>query len=145
MKRNIRNEVYETNSSSVHSIVVMKEGLAPNEMRLNKDGYIVVYYGFFGKNYNYYTSQQEKLSYLVTKLYYKYWDTEEVINSWQFHDLEEAIMDYVSGCSGLKIDTSNDPYIDHQSVEDEFIDYWDKDAIISFVFGKDVALKTTCD
>ena len=146
MKRNIRNEVYETNSSSVHSIVVMDSGLESSKFELDDEGYIVVPFGKFGKDVEYFTEQEDKLSYLITKLYYKCgWDIEDILNSYKFHCLEKAIMSYVDGCRGIKIDSSIEPEIDHQSSDKDFIDWYDADAIIGFVFGKDIALKTSCD
>ena len=146
MKRNIRNEVYETNSSSVHSIVVMDSGLESSKFELDDEGYIVVPFGKFGKDVEYFTEQEDKLSYLITKLYYETgWDIEDIVNSYEFHYLEEAIMSYVDGCLGIKIDTSIEPEIDHQSNYKDFIDWYDADAVIGFVFGKYIALKTSCD
>lgn len=40
VKRKIRKNVFETNSSSVHSLVISNDGREPSEFKLNKDGEI---------------------------------------------------------------------------------------------------------
>ena len=50
MKRKIRKGVFETNSSSVHSLVISNEGREPSEFKLNKDGEIEIDFGQFGKD-----------------------------------------------------------------------------------------------
>lgn len=47
MKRQIRRNVFETNSSSVHSLVISNEGREPSEFKLNKDGEIEIDFGQF--------------------------------------------------------------------------------------------------
>ena len=78
MNRKIRNHVFETNSSSVHSLVISNDGREPS----------------------------------------------------------------------IKILGKVEPYIDHQSIPSydiEIINTYDKDAVINFVFNKNVSLKTDCD
>lgn len=38
MNRKFRKGVFETNSSSIHSLVISNEGREPSEFNLNKDG-----------------------------------------------------------------------------------------------------------
>ena len=47
--KQIRKDVFETNSSSVHTLQISKDGLEPSELKLNKDGNIEVEFGEFGK------------------------------------------------------------------------------------------------
>lgn len=42
MNRKIRKGVFETNSSSVHSLVISNDGREPSEFKLNKDGEIEI-------------------------------------------------------------------------------------------------------
>lgn len=148
MKRQIRRCVFETNSSSVHSLVISNDGREPSEFKLNKDGYIEVDFGEFGKDEKLYTSQYDKLSYLITCLYYlSGWDVEGIYEKWEFEIIEEAICEY-SGAKGIRILGKNEPHIDHQSVpysDIEIINAYDKDEVINFVFNKYVSLKTDCD
>lgn len=70
MAKKIRSGVFETNSSSVHSLVFSKEGLEPSVLPVDRDGKIITDFGEFGKEYCIYDAQAEKLSYLITCLYY---------------------------------------------------------------------------
>lgn len=148
MKQKIRSKVFETNSSSVHSIAISKEGREPSELKLDKEGMIEVAFGSFGKDKRYYTSQYDKLSYLMSCLYYIVgWDISDVYDSYEFGCIENVVCNY-TGAKGIKILDDIVPDIDHQSIPDytiEIIDTRDEDAIINFIFNKYVALKTDCD
>ena len=72
MKSKTRKGIFETNSSSVHSLVFLNQKLSkPNlkELRIDKDGVIKIPLGYFGKDYRIYSSQKEKLSYIMTTFY----------------------------------------------------------------------------
>lgn len=149
MRRKIREDVFETNSSSVHSLVISNDGREPSKFKLNKDGEIEIDFGQFGKDLCFYTSQYDKLSYLITCLYYlsEYDDISNIYDMWEFKRIQEAVCKY-SGATGIKILGEQDPDIDHQSQpysEISIIDIYDEDAIINFVFNKYVSLKTDCD
>lgn len=63
----VRSGVFETNSSSSHSLSIGKRGsLSPFRMPVNNDGYVEVDFGDFGWGYEKLESQLEKLSYLLT-------------------------------------------------------------------------------
>lgn len=150
MKKIIRKNTFETNSSSTHSLCIAKSGRTKSKFRLNKDGKIVVHLGEFGKNYCIYDSQHDKLSYLMTCLYYlNGYEVENIYDDWTFKYIEEVICEYANA-KGIKIlvDKNIEPYIDHQSVPDshiEIINTYDKDSIIDFVFNEYVSLKTDWD
>lgn len=151
MKRQIRKNVFETNSSSVHSLAISRDGLEPSKLIKNKDNKIVTDFGEFGKDLCYYKSQEEKLSYLITCLAYmsnNFGNVEGVYNNYLFDILDAAICEY-TGASGIEILGYADPDIDHQSVpydsSDVVINLWDKDEIVNFVFNKYISLKTDCD
>lgn len=149
MRRKIREDIFETNSSSVHSLVISNDGREPSKFKLNKDGEIEIDFGQFGKDLCLYTSQYDKLSYLITCLYYlsEYDDISNIYDMWEFKRIQEAVCKY-SGATGIKILGEQDPDIDHQSQpysEISIIDVYDEDAIINFVFNKYVSLKTDCD
>ena len=148
VKRKIRKNVFETNSSSVHSLVISNDGREPSEFKVNKDGYIEVDFGEFGKDERLYTSQYDKLSYLITCLYYlSGWDVEDIYEKYEFEYIEKAICEY-SGAKGIRILDKNEPHIDHQSVPYSnigIINVYDKDEVINFVFNKYVSLKTDSD
>ena len=150
MKQKIRRNTFETNSSSVHSIVIDTSGREPSQLPIDNDGYILTDYETFDKNTAFFTSQEAKLSYLITNCYYlaRYGDLDEVYESYAFQRIQEAICKY-TGCKGIKILAEDEPYIDHQSIpeygEIELVNIYDDDAIINFVFNKYITLKTDCD
>lgn len=148
MKRKIRKGVFETNSSSVHSLVISNEGREPSEFKFNNDGEIEIDFGQFGKDERVYTSQYDKLSYLITCLYYlSGWEINDIYDRWEFREIKDAICKY-TGATGIKILGKQEPEIDHQSQpysRIEIIDIYDEDAVINFVFNKYVSLKTDCD
>ena len=148
MKKIIRANTFETNSSSVHSLSICSSGREPSEFKLNEDGMIEITFGEFGKNDYLYGSQYDKLSYLITCLHYlSGFYIENIYDNYEFKAIEEAVCEY-SGAKGIKILDYIDPAIDHQSIPEgwiEIINAYDKDEVIDFVFNKYVSLKTTCD
>lgn len=156
---NIRNGMFETNSSSVHSIVISDEGIEENKMkiarrkRLGQFGkFIVVKLGKFGTEPKDYMTQEEKLSYLVTIAYLKDggYDIDRTYSSYSFRDIERDMMKHCS-CDGIWIDPASekDASIDHQTIED----YWSVSdfsgrmglSYEDFVFNRFVALHTDSD
>lgn len=147
MKKIIRTNTFETNSSSVHSLSISSEGRESSEFELNEDGMIEISFGEFGKDERLYSSQYDKLSYLITCLYYLNGTIDDIYDSWNFRHIKDAVCKY-AGAKGIKILEHPDPYIDHQSVPEgwiEIIDIYDEDAVINFVFNKYVSLKTDSD
>lgn len=151
MKRQIRKNVFETNSSSVHSLAISRDGLEPSRLLKDKDNKIVTDFGSFGKDLCLYGSQEEKLSYLMTCLAYMsndFGNIEGIYNNYKFESIENAICEY-AGADGIKILGYVDPEIDHQSIPDDssdmIINIWDEDEIVNFIFNKHISLKTDCD
>lgn len=148
MRKYIRRNVFETNSSSVHSLVISKEGLEPSDLEIDENGYINVDFGNFGSEEHLYTSQYDKLQYLITCLYYTSgYDPDSIAESYDFEEIQEAICGY-TGAKGINILGKNEPYIDHQSVpygSIEIVNIYDKEAIVNFVFNRFISLKTDCD
>lgn len=151
MKRVIRKEIYESASSSVHSLVISSDGMEPSKLPVDKDGYITVKYGEFGKDGTVYSSQEDKLSYLVTQCYYLGgWDYDvNRDNNYHFRCIEDAIIDY-TGAKGIKI-IGGEPEIDHQTVSSMEYELhliqneYDEKEIQSFVFNKYISLLCDCD
>ena len=149
MRKQIRSNVYETNSSSVHTLVISNDGREPSKFILDKDGYLHIDYGEFDSTYNLYTEQYDKLSYLITLCYYcTNMYNSEIRNTYQFKNIETAVKNY-TGCTGIIIDGLQEPYIDHQSIPEYgdigIIDIDNEDSIINFVFNSYVGLKTYRD
>ena len=151
MKRVIRKEIYESASSSVHSLVISSDGMEPSKLPVDKDGYITVRYGEFGKDGTVYSSQEDKLSYLVTQCYYLGgWEYDvNRDNNYHFKNIEDAIIDYTDA-KGIRI-IGGEPDIDHQTID--LMDYelnliqneYDEKEIQSFVFNKYISLLCDCD
>lgn len=70
MKKQIRFGMFETNSSSVHSLQISNKHMYKSKLKIEDDGYVHVslteYYGKDEKNYK---GQREKLTYVVTWIY----------------------------------------------------------------------------
>jgi hypothetical protein len=148
MKKQIRRRVFESNSSSVHTLSISNDGREPSEFKLNKNGEIEVDFGYFGRELGIYNSQYDKLSYLITCLYYlSGYYIDSIYDKWEFINIEDAICEY-TGATGIKILGKVDPYIDHQSIPEYdigIINIYDKDMVINFVFNKYISLKTYSD
>ena len=149
LKRMIqRKMVFETNSSAVHSLTIAQEGMEKSKLPVDADGYIPVEYGEFGKDGSVFSSQEDKLSYLVTQCYYlggwNYNVNRE--DNYHFRNLEDAIIDY-TGAKGIKI-VGGEPGIDHQEMPEyelNLVNEWDERSIQGFVFNKYISLKCDCD
>lgn len=147
MKKQIRRSVFETNSSSMHSLTFSNEGLEPSYLQVNEDGEIHIELGEFGTEYRIYKDQYNKLSYLLTCLYcLAGYNIEEIYQKYEFSVIEKAVCDY-TGAKALRIDDS-DGRIEHQSApvfNIEIIDASCEDTVIGFIFSKYVWLKTDRD
>lgn len=149
--KQIRNGLFETNSSSVHTLSISKDGLEPSKLKLNKNGNIEVEFAEFGKDYMVYDTQYEKLQYLLSFIAYEsgyYYcdvsDLEELYEHYNFRTIRDAVCEY-AGANDIVIVGEDNAYIDHQSADDCVVNLWDEDEIINFVFNKYAALKTDCD
>lgn len=158
--KQIRRSVFETNSSSTHSVTIRHKGLAQNCMMPLDDGYIHTELGKFGWEVENYREQWDRLSYLVTMLAEKngmgrwYHDGKTqaerikgLMKTEDFKRVSKEVGEY-AGCRGVIIDTS-DGYIDHQSHEDystlqDFLDDYGTD-IVEFVFGRGNIVHTDND
>jgi len=147
MKSKIRNQVFETNSSSVHTIIFSNDGLEPSNLPV-KDGMIQIDFGKFGKELNYYNSQYDKLSYLITCLYYlSSFGYDDIYNTYLFKEIQNTVCEY-AGANGIEIIGDVEPSIDHQSQpydDIELVNVYDKEELINFIFNKNILLKTDCD
>lgn len=150
MKRVIRNRMFETNSSSVHTLVYKNQTFAEPDLPINPEtNKVIGYYGSFDNSDRYYESQADKLSYLLTVLYYiHHYNTEDIYETWDFEELEEVVNKHCR-TNGIEIREDIEPYIDHQSVP-EYGDRCDlfmltKENMENFIFNPNVVLHTDCD
>lgn len=161
MKMTIRRGVWETNSSSVHSLSVSNKGMRKCKLRPREDGYIHVKVRYWGLNLEYFPNQKDKLSYLLTCVAYccgcgnGYEDYGQYYDDYRFKYIEEAVRHYYeettgkADCLGIRVDNLKDAQIDHQSVPEcgdiPFVNVWDEKSIQNFIFNSYISLKTDCD
>ena len=161
--KQVRRSVFETNSSSTHSITITHGRISNNSIRVGSDGYIHTELDDFGWEVCDYRSQAERLSYLVTMLAVKsdvtlwIYDAnenrtdkdivEDIMETREFEKLSDEIGRHAR-CRGVIIDPSGG-YIDHQSHEDyrdfqDFLDYYNTN-VVEFVFGRGNVVHTDND
>ena len=176
MKRQIRQHVFETNSSSLHTLVISNKDMGRCHLHIKKDGYVHVnLVNYYGRDETDYTTQYEKLVYIVTWMYiYCGCDMEVLVDSYMWKDFIDKFCDYVNDdlhrtpkgleepkCLGVKIDkTINNgdfgggayDYLDHQSAP--YGKYDDSNCVVSlyrtnevmnFIFNKNLWLHTDSD
>lgn len=154
--KQIRRGVFETNSSSTHSVTVdHSKGLSANYLYVSEDGYVHAEFGEFDWEVWDYTDQETRLSYLLTMarclngcnescyddVTYEE-DIKNFIETRDFARINEVVAEYAN-CKGLWLDPSGG-YIDHQSHEDyrtldDFLHEYNTD-IKEFIFGAGVTL-----
>lgn len=167
-KIQIRNQIFETNSSSVHSLCISESGQENSRLTVNKDGYVHVELDeYYGKDSRLYTSQMEKLKYICTWFWvYVGADAELLEDDYLWRRFNEAFATYVNEhpgkrknpvyCEGIKIDNIMGEYagdfFDHQSMPEGRYDYsncvvslWNVGGVINFIFNKYLSLETGCD
>jgi hypothetical protein len=126
--RQIRRSVFETNSSSTHSIsIISKDNYRDGNSFFGDtlDGC----FGEFGWGYEKLNTVYERLSYVLTMIQYKVDNCDnldDVINSTYYKWISEMIKDYTG--ADLKLEEFDDDcyslgYIDHQST-DILDDFW---------------------
>lgn len=175
MKKKIRMNVFETNSSSCHSISINNNNLPEYETLLpSDDGYVHCGFGEFGWEVEDYADVETKLSYALTMVA----ETESRRSTWngiregftseeEFYETEgfrlinEAVKE-VTGCNGVilydgeiwyndKYDwTEFNGYIDHQSSIDDYgslKEFLDYYGLTAerFIFDSNVILHTDND
>lgn len=107
--KQIRSGVFETNSSSTHSLTFRRsEGqLSESYLPVGDDGYVHVEFGDFGWGYDRLWKQEEKLSYLCTMAACADSDmssNEDFYKNPEFQAINNVVKERC-GCDGLIIDT----------------------------------------
>lgn len=164
MKTNIRNNIFETNSSSVHSLVFLNQKLSkPNfrELRINKDGVIKIPLRYFGRDHKIYSSQKEKLSYILTFLWCYFGENIEWFvdkdHNYYWQNIKDEIIFYINKFSPDILCTDIIPVypkkglvgFDHQTypnyLDDCLVDLYYPKKVVEFIFNKNIALETNSD
>ena len=170
--KQIRRSVFETNSSSTHSVSISnKNSHMANKacLSVDWDDFVHVEFGSFGWEQESYTEPYIKLQYLVTMLIETEGDRiackEELLELDGFKLINDAVAEYCD-CSGIYIDSEfsintatwcsdgstyveHDGYIDHQSCEDYFSveDFLNNYGVTAtdFIFNTGIVLITDND
>ena len=139
-----RNNVFETNSSSVHAISISKDGLEPSKLYLDENDKIIVELGSFGCN-DELTTQDEKLSYLMTCMYYIYPNIPDKNSRVYLYESIKNVICKYADADDIILTNIDGAYIDHQSApydtSDLIINIYDEDSIIDFIFNKYITVK----
>ena len=154
----IRKNVFETNSSSMHSLILHNRKATYN-LPVEEDGYIHVELGEYGWGYKKLRVLYDRLAYALAMVM----ETEGGVSHWgensnilgeQFYNSDgfNAINELIKkkyNCNGIKIDSNGDEYypygyIDHQSYEDynslqDFLDDWGV-TLEEFLFNENVVV-----
>ena len=162
MKRQIRLETFETNSSSIHTLQISTKHVHKSKLKIGDDGYVhVSLTEYYGKDEKDYKGQREKLTYIVTWMYIYYGcNLEDLFKGSSWKEFNTSFVDYVgNGCKGIWIDKTMfdggemaGDYLDHQSIpygkydtENCIVNLYDTEQLINFIFNPYLWLHTDCD
>ena len=151
MKRVVRSGCFETNSSSMHSIIITKNDnhLKPEDFEFDQEkddeypeDYVFVgkdgewrlwrvYEGFGRHPFQFLTTFQDKFTYALCEYLGDMFSDEDEFDS-ILNEFENIATDVIPGCGSLYIDTKDESiYLDENGNEikhkDLHYDYWDKD------------------
>lgn len=169
MKKQIRRGVFETNSSSTHSLTIKNGNLNDSNLHIDYDNMLEVDFGEFGWEVCNYSDQYTKLQYILTMCACtegrKCITPEEFYETDGFKSISSAIASYCH-CDGIRVredcirtshwDYCNedyldfDGYIDHQSVEDyssvaDFLEQNNISSVEDFIFNDGIIVHTDND
>lgn len=153
----IRRGLFETNSSSTHTLVCRKFKLSKPRFKLN-NGVLTTKFLYLYEPFGRLSTQSEKLSYLVTRL--TGWGVAEksdfeyvrdkLYDSGAFQELVDELKEYIPGMTALEVKPSR-IYLDHQIVEcnctdiSDVLGYWIHGGIpitaVEFIFCDDIVVE----
>jgi hypothetical protein len=152
MQISLRRNVFETNSSSSHSITINdNQFLMDNSLVPDENGNIILTGGQFGWQYEKFTDALTKANYVAVyaSLYSK---SDDAISTSNFNTLVKKIIKDQTGATDVIFDISdafdakNWSYIDHQSYEDKQLEYLFSASVLrNFIFNTKSILFTGND
>lgn len=156
MKRQIRRSVFETNSSSVHSIVVKYNGEYDVILERDQQNLCAVVahcrdYSGVGHDEPYVIStQQEKFNYLITwivcRCKYSY---ERLCEYWLYNDILNVLKRVDPEINTIIILDEDKAAFDHQTApydsSDFVIDIYKENEIMNFIFNDNITLECYFD
>lgn len=134
MKKQIRRGVFETNSSSTHSVCVHANARQTYDTIVPKNGVVCLTGGYFGWEWEKYNDAKTKANYVATAFQHR---------PHQLLLLETVIKEH-TGAKKVKFDFSTEPHIDHQSIGN-FDDWFTIARLTDFIFDTAVELRTGND
>lgn len=148
--KKIRNAVFETNSSSTHSISVSEvnsDELMDNTMAMDGEDNVVVESGEFGWEQEVYNDSVTKASYMLTYVKNYCGDREE-----EFESMLRDVIKEQTGCNDVIFNDTGERYykwgyIDHQSSSHHqyhFV-FESKETLRQFIFNRESILETDND
>ena len=149
----IRRNVFETNSSSVHSIVLKHDKPYVSELPVS-NGTLTVnckdYDGFGRTNTKIISTQMEKVQYLISWISAsKYNDVNDVKNSWQFDTLLGAIQKIAQDVKDIEICDIESACFNHQNSPHNgnecIVDLYNEDAVMNFIFNDNIIVECYFD
>lgn len=135
--KHIRHSVFETNSSSTHSITIGSSTELNELPSVDEHGVVHVQYGEYGWEYETYRDVQSRMSYAATwaREYGKQEHTKMLV---------DVIKKYTH-CKAVKFDDCDYYYIDHQSSDVAEEAFKDEETLARFLFNKDSSFHTDND
>lgn len=168
MKTQIRNKVWETNSSAVNSLCWSPKGAERNHLTVHEDGYVhVILDRFYDTDYHQFFTQKEKLKYIVTWIYHYYNFNVKEKDEWYLWNL--FILEFCKyvnthpskrnnniECQGisvsLKLGEDSYDYLNHQLIDSYIhdggncvVNLWNPEECVSFIFNKYIGVETNSD
>lgn len=160
--KQVRQGVFETNSSSTHSITISDKEIY-NDFVLEKDGKtLILTGGEFGWEEEDYSDCLSKANYIAIMLhelknlvirFKEYGEETYKLPEWadanygQCYNIFMNVLKEGTGCKYIWIQNMNHSFIDHQSIEDITDNEWllDSDKVKNFIFGRRSFLRTDND
>jgi len=148
MKRQIRKSVFETNSSSIHSIIISNDfptkSEIPSVLHFCRDE--------FGWEWAIYNNCAKKANYLyecLIDLYYDWKDGSKTKLEQVCNQIKDALSMYGIECDFEEVTAKNwdDGYVDHGEENKELVEYLlsDPKNLIRFLFNYDSCISTGND
>lgn len=142
-KKTIRKSVFETNSSSTHSITLGREDFEISKQGLDVEGNVVkIYPGEFGWGPERFSDSATKASYALAWVKEYSGPREE-----DYLEMLEEVIGDVTGCEVEFVKSSDEDwgYIDHQSQKVGKDIFVDKDTLKNFIFNPNSILEIDHD
>ncbi len=145
----VRKGVFETNSSSCHSISIVGNSNILDKLYPNEEGNIIVKGGEFGWEIQNYNDPETKLSYCAQDIVQTSYPPKDTIE-WKSEEKRDMLIKVIkdqTGCNEVIFDAHslNDGYIDHQSSGTTDEAFFSEENLKTFIFNPSSSLHTDND